>query len=92
MLDPKVLKSYMNASRDVKFYQSEGYGQIHDLSLKMEELNATVEGLPKLMETLMMADIYMNSADLGDEVKAKFKQVRTETYNKVAEALIALAQ
>lgn len=92
MIDPKVLKRYMDASRDVKFYQSESYGQIHDLSLRMEELNATIESLPKLMETLMMADIYMNSTDISDEVRAQFVRMRSETYNKVAKALTALAQ
>lgn len=91
MIDSKAMKSYMNASRDARFYQTEDYGQVHDLGLRMEELHATIEILPKLMETLMMADIYMNSTDINEDVKVKFKQVREETYNKVAEALIALA-
>lgn len=92
MIDTEILKRYMNASRDAKFYQSEDYGQIHDLSVRMEEMNGTIKGLPKLMETLMMADIYMNSAELSDEVKAQFKQVREDAYSKIAKALIALAK
>lgn len=90
MLDSEKFRNYMNISRDVKFYQSKEYGQIHDMDLRMHEMKSTVASLPDLMETLMMADIHMNSADISDAVKRKFKLVRSVSYEKIAEAMIGL--
>ena len=90
MLDPKVLKSYQDASIDIKWYQSEAYQKSHQLDMSMEALSNTIGNMPKLLESLMMLDVYINSSETSDEMKVKYRKMRDGLYAKFTDALIAI--